>query len=310
MLDNQDHFNDLTRVAQGLGKLFPDLGRIAPLKRLDTGVSSLVVESARGIVFRLSKNESVAAGYDREAQVLLRAAPYLDLPVPSPKWCASPSKLAPYGVLGYPKLTGVPLHKGHLETLDWHRIADDLGRFLRQLHSTPVEQFVDLDLPLFHSRPEALNQMQQNVLPHLETALSLDEYYEVRRWWEEFVADERMQSYKPVLVHGDLFYANVLVDEDVSEVAAVLDFEDATLGDPAQDLAVQHHLGQEFAEAVLAAYTQDCGGMDGLLEHRVRQLWILREFSGLMCFLQTDNASEVDECVWKLRHGPLFRGAG
>lgn len=309
MLDNQEYFNDLTRVEQDLGKLFPDLGRIAPLKRLDAGVSSLVVESASGIVFRLSKNESVAAGYDREAQVLLRVAPYLDLPVPNPRWCASPSRQTPYGVLGYPKLTGVPLHKGHLETLDWHRIADDLGRFLRQLHSTPVEQFVDLDLPLFPSRPEALDQMRQNVLPHLETALSLDEYYEVRRWWEEFVTDERMQSYKPVLVHGDLFFANVLVDEDVSEVAAVLDFEDATLGDPAQDLAVQHHLGQEFAEAVLAAYTQECSGMDGLLEYRVRQLWILREFSGLECFLQTDNESEADECVWKLRHGPLFRGA-
>ena len=306
---DQDLFSDLTRIEQGLVERFPGLTGIAPLKRLDSGVSSLVVESSSGIVFRLGKNEAVAASYDREAQVLFRVRPYLDLPVPNPKWRAPPSRQALYGVFGYPKLAGVPLHRGHLETLDWHRIADDIAGFLRQLHNSPVEQFVDLDLPVFHSRPEALIQMQPHVLPHLETALSSDEYCKARRWWDAFLADERMQDYEPVLIHGDPFYANILLDEATSKVTAVIDFENATLGDPAQDLAVQHHLGQEFAEAVMAAYTQAGCGCDGLFEHRVRQLWIFREFAGLMSFLQTDNESEAAECVWKLRNGPLFRGA-
>ena len=298
---------DLTRIEQGLVERFHGLSNIAPLKRLETGVSSLVVESPHGIVFRLAKNKSVAASYEREIQVLLRVKAYLGLPVPNPQWCASPSKQAPYGVFGYPKLAGVPLHRGHLETLDWRRIADDIAGFFRQLHSIPLEQLVDLDLPVFPSKPEALIQMQRHVLPHLETALSPDEYYEVRRWWNEFLADERIQAYEPVLVHGDPFYANILVDEATSKVTAVLDFEHATLGDPAQDLAVQHHMGREFADAVMAAYTQAGDGSASSLKHRVQQLWIFREFAGLMCFLQTGNESEAAESVSKLRNGPLFQ---
>ena len=118
--------------------------------------------------------------------------------------------------------------------------------------------------------------------------------------------DERMQNYKSVLVHCDLFYANILLEETTSTVTGVVDFENATLGDPAQDFAVQYHLGQDFAEAVITAFQRAGGMFDDSFEYRLHQLRILREFSGLKFFIETNDVSEFAYSVWKLRNGPLF----
>jgi len=221
---------------------------------LASGVTSVVVETSSGIVFRLGKNTAAAASYERESRLLPALRPHVDLPIPEPRWYAPPSPQAPFGVFGYPKLAGVPLNRRHLAHLDWHRLAEGIAAFLHQLHSSPVADFVDLGLPVFHSKLEALRVTQSKVLPYLKLILATDEYEVVVRWWDELLIDQCMQDYESVLVHGDLFYANVLLEEATSTVTGVVDFENSTLGDPAQDLAVQYHLGRDFAESVITAY--------------------------------------------------------
>jgi aminoglycoside 2''-phosphotransferase len=210
----------------------------------------------------------------------------------------------PFGSLGYPRIPGTPLYK-HLSVLDWRRLAADIAGFLYQLHGIPVARFSDLDSPVFHAKPKGLEVIKSKVLPCLQLVLSAQEYDVAHQWFEDFFYDERMQEYQPTLIHDEIYYANVLIDEKTSRITGVVGFGDAALGDPAQDIAVQYHLGQDFAETVMVAYRQLMGTLDTMFEHRVRQLWILREFDGLRFYIENGYVEDFAHSVWKMRNGPL-----
>ena len=55
---------------------------------------------------------------------------------------------------------------------------------------------------------------------------------QVAAWLE----DNRPASFRPGIIHGDLHFANVLVRPDSAELAAVVDWELCTVGDPLLDL--------------------------------------------------------------------------
>ena len=84
-----------------------------------------------------------------------------------------------------------------------------------------------------------------------------------------------MAAYTPVLVQGDMNHENLLVDETASKLVGVLDFEHATVGDPAHDFRRLHFLDSELLDAVLRAYRSLGGELDeGLAYHldRFRQV--------------------------------------
>ena len=68
----------MNRVAESLENAFPEIGAVAPLTRIGEGFSSLVVETAGAIVFRIGKNRFSAEGFAKEARLLPALADYLD----------------------------------------------------------------------------------------------------------------------------------------------------------------------------------------------------------------------------------------
>jgi hypothetical protein len=99
-----------------------------------------------------------------------------------------------------------------------------------------------------------------------------------------------------------------LVDEPSGRLLAVVDWEAAALGDPACDFAVQFHVGDEFAEATLAAYAAQGGHVDASLRHRIRKQWELREFGGIRTALELNDQEEFADAIRKLKAGPLLAG--
>lgn len=105
------------------------------------------------------------------------------------------------------------------------RIAGQLGEILARIHATPVST-----LPALPRRDaeESVAAMRRAIdvldrpLPVFELALS---------WLDRRKPQAAAQ---PVLVHGDFRTGNYLADE--SGVTAILDWEGAHLGDPAEDL--------------------------------------------------------------------------
>ena len=109
-----------------------------------------------------------------------------------------------------------------------------------------------------------------------------------KRWWSDALRTWRTPAYRPLLLHGDLWYENILLSPDGKKVVGVLDFENFGLGDPAADFMTQLYVGEDFAGAVLAAYRRmgasaEVQGAEG----RMHRLLGLRELQGLAYGIET-----------------------
>ncbi len=297
---------DLDIIGSNLYAAFPQLGAIESLRLLGAGFRSIVVETDDGIVFRIAKNQDAANGYAKEARLLPYLRSRVPVAVPDPQWYTGPSDRFPFGVMGYRTLPGAPLQPTHLAQAGLSRLASGIAAFLLALHRIPVDEALALGLPDFADRMAELEALRADVLPPLRATLTGQEYDAVRQWWDRFLGDEVMRQYTPVLQHGDFWYENMLVDHTPASLVGVIDFEQAAVGDPAQDFATQLHLGVDVADRVIDAYHRLGGTLDAAFGYRMQRLWELRTFDGLGFAVRHSDAAEFEDAVRKLRGGPIL----
>lgn len=302
-----DESPDLRVIGTTLSVLFPNLDPVLPIHMLGVGFSSLVVETAGGIVFRIARNQDAASRHAKEARLLLRLKPSLRLPIPDPQWSAGPSAVFPFGLIGYRKLTGTPLHPAKLTTTSRTAVVRALVPFLRALHSFPASEARVLQLPGPAEFRAQIELLRAEVLPALRPALTRQEYHTLVRWWEAFLHDPRLQQFTPVLQHGDLWYENILMDAATSTVTGVLDFENSAVGDPAQDFATLRYFGQPFVREVVEAYQAAGGRLGDDFHYRVQKYWELRDFDGVQFAVRFKDIQEFEDSLRKLREGPILK---
>ena len=168
------------------------------------------------------------------------------------------------------------------------------------------DELKGIELPEYHGTREALGDIETRVMPYLRMVLPEAEFERAQAWLQALRSDECMQEYRPGLVHGDLFYANILVDESGARLVGVIDFENASFGDPAQDLALQQSVGLEFFREVVQAYVEAGGHFDDSFNHRMQQLRLLREMYGTLYFAETNDVREFVNSIFKLRKSGLL----
>jgi len=298
---------DPCSIGATLGTLFPDLGPLMPIHMLGVGFSSLVVEAAGGIVFRIAKNQDAATGHAKEVRLLPRLKTYLPLPIPDPQWYAGPSDAFPFGVIGYRKLTGTPLHPAQLAPPSRTPIARALASFLRALHRFPISEAPALQVPGPAQSRAQIEALGAEALPALRHALTPQEYHTLARWWEAFLRDPVLQQFTPVLQHGDLWYENILLDASKANVTGVLDFASSAIGDLAQDFATLRYFGQPFVAEVIEAYQAAGGRLGEDFHYRVQKYWELRDFGGVQFAVRFNDAQEFEDSLGKLREGPILK---
>jgi aminoglycoside 2''-phosphotransferase len=309
------HQLNLDEAAAALQRLFPGLNTIAPVHLLEEGFSSFVVETAGGVIFRIARHADAGRGYFREKTTLPALAPHLPLPIPHPAWFAATDTAFPFGVLGYPKLPGRPFPSlvGPEPAADWSRmgvrldrVATDLGSFLAALHSVPPAALPAIELQLPAQRLGDWEAIRGECLPALVGPLSPDEYYKLAAWWDEFLSDFALEQYTPAVRHGDFWYGNLLLEERLGNVLAILDFERLAFSDPADDFATLYHLGEGFAQEVVELYHEAGGTRDAALPRRARRLWEIRHLDGLRWAIRYGDPHEFAASIEKLRAGPIL----
>ena len=298
---------DLHALEEAIGDAVPEL-RVAPLRELGQGFGSVAVETADRAIFRVARTERVARAHAREASLLIALAPHLPCAVPQPEWRIDPRAPAlPFGAVGYRKLEGESLSPDRATGPGAARLASALSDFLVALHAFPLERARDLAVREADGDRAELEDLRDAVLPLLRDVLSRSEYEVVAAWSETLLVDEELLRFSPVLRHGDLWYGNVLIDPTTERISAVLDWDNAAIGDPAWDLARQLHLGEAFAAAVAGAYRSARRHRDPGRRHRIQRRWELLEFEGVRGALELGDAEELDETIAKLRAGPILR---
>ncbi len=241
--------------------VYPDLA-IDRLRRDDSGQYNVVLIADEAIVFRFPR---FSAGVERlrvETALLNAIRPYISLPIPEPRYVCFEPPVPGQVFVGYPLLAGESLwHERFAAIADkptLNRLALQLATFLRELHGIPLEVLPG-SLPVACSL-EALDwrtgwrrlhdRIRKLVLPRLDprTRARIDDPFSA------FLDDDANFAFPPTLIHGDFGTGNLLFDSVRGEIAAILDFGSAGLGDPACDLAAFMTYGEVFAESGFAAY--------------------------------------------------------
>jgi len=229
---------DLTPKVDHIQRIFPDL-EIHQAVLNESGQYSLVLEVDGAWIFRFPRYAQVVEGMKKEVALLAALKDRLPLAIPEPVYVHLE---APAGeaFMGYRRIPGEPLRVEtfqairDMEILD--RIADQLGAFLKALHSLTQADFPDIPLESSDSRAHH-QDFYSRIRDKLFPLMRADARTWAARHFETHLAADANFAYSPVLRHGDFGTNNLLFDAARSRLNGVIDFSGAALGDPAVDLA-------------------------------------------------------------------------
>jgi len=240
-----------------------------------------VDESGDGRIYRRGTSAEAKEALRRQFRFLPKFREVLPVPVPAPEALVD-------DVLIYRKLRGTVMAADAHLSFDTRELARDIAHFMQALHTLSVEDCLMWGVSE-RDRTEVLLSAFERVMPHLPV--------QERQWAEAWRGGFDKGEYRAVVVHGDLWYENLLVDPETYRLAGVIDFDTTSLGDPAWDLATQLHCGVGFAQLVFDAYGDD----DPEMWTRAQRLFQLRQFEGLDWAIRQGDAVEFEESIAKLR---------
>jgi aminoglycoside phosphotransferase (APT) family kinase protein len=296
------HPGDLDQLARLLQNLAPGTGPVGALTIVDAGYSATMLRAASGIAIRVPKSERAGARQLRLTSPLRRLARLLPVPIPLPLWALPMGEPFPFGVAGYTWLDGEPLTAG-----DHPAIAAQVGAFLAAMHhldTATLDSFrrVLPDREAVDAERERIVAIAAARLHGTQPPATMDR---LEHWWDDYRAARNRASYTPTLVHGDLWYGNLLVSPNGERLTGVLDWENVAIDDPAQDFATLMHSGEAFTHTVFDAYERAGGQIDDDLLDRCRWHWEFRELTGIALAVEAGDEPEVHDAIRKLREGAL-----
>jgi aminoglycoside phosphotransferase (APT) family kinase protein len=216
---------------------FPELATL-PARYYAEGWDNVCFLIGETWVFRLPRRELGARLLDLENALLPRLASRLSVPIPKLEFIGAPQGEYPWSFHGYRLMQGTTLCRADVGADAREALAAPLGRFLRELHSTPLDLLPDL--PCDDNRRLDLAYRGAQVEERLADLRALGLIGDPRPWLrvlDELPADYRQDA--DCLVHGDLYARHLLVDEH-ERLCGVIDWGDAHRGDRALDLGVVH----------------------------------------------------------------------
>ncbi|WP_435216761.1 phosphotransferase family protein [Luminiphilus sp. nBUS_07] len=213
---------------------------LGPLSGGNSNLTWHFSSAEQSCVVRTTPDEAIspnsARGIERESKVLK----LVEGIVKAPKliaWCDDTE------VMGRPFLVQEWINGSSvtatLPNADWdpveatNALGEDMMRQLADVHSIvwPHEALSSLGRPdNFVSR-----QLERWLAVRKEHAVrELPLLFELGAWLQ----DNRPDTERPALIHGDYHLDNTLVSTETPEIKAIIDWELATVGDPAMDVAL------------------------------------------------------------------------
>ena len=209
-------------------------------------------------VFRVPRKPEFEPELIREIDLMARIA--RRLPVPVPEYAFGPLRAAalPFAFGGYPFLDGIPLVD--LEPTPERRaaVARQLGDCMAVLHAIPTADLEGLPDTSYADKSDLLDfrARVKRFLPAVSGHLAPETAERARRFFEDEIRIPEPFAGSPVLRHTDVHCGHLLLrSETDATVSGVIDWSDASLGDPAGDLAeLVPWASADFLDELLACY--------------------------------------------------------
>jgi aminoglycoside 2''-phosphotransferase len=122
---------------------------------------------------------------------------------------------------------------------------------------------------------------------------------QVTTFWETFLNNNEHFSFVPRLIHRDLGSPHILWDSAHQVITGIIDWGDATVGDPAVDLAgILNDFGIDFALKVLDSYRLE---RDATFWYRVVFYARLVPFHELLYAITKRNKALIEDSLVRIR---------
>ena len=295
--------DDLAYFSLLLQRLAPGVGPLGELELIDTGYGATTLRSASGIAIRIPNTERLAFRQQTLASPMRRLAPLLPIPIPVPLWTLPMGYPFELGATGYAWIPGEPLTPERTS----QGIAGQLGAFLAAMHAIHHDTLASFTgtFPDRATVDAERERVMKVALPWLRETHTPAVMERLERWWDRNQRARERARYTPRLVHGDLWHGNLLVAPERDRLTGVIDWENVSIDDPAQDFATLMHSGGTFTELVMRAYEHAGGTIDDDFLDRCLLHWEYREFTGVALAVESDDEEEAWDAARKLREGAL-----
>jgi aminoglycoside phosphotransferase (APT) family kinase protein len=274
---------DETLARSLIADQFPEVA-LDSLQLLGVGWDNTAWRVDERWVFRFPRRAVAIPGFERELAALPELAPRLPLPIPDPVFAGRPTGEFPWPWFGAAEVPGrEPLGLGDATRAAFAR---PLAGFLRALHTAPLIEGLPHDPMGRADMAVRVPRTLEQLAPVVDAGLwRVPET--VRRILDD--ASALPPSDSQVVVHGDLHFRHLLVDERDAP-SGVIDWGDMSTGDPAIDLSLVFSLVPAAAHAdFFAAYgpVRD----DQLLRARVLAINLC---SMLLLYGHTEGMADVE----------------
>lgn len=217
----------------------------------DFVVTGLLDSGGRQWVVRCPQHAAAGAALEAEVELLERLAPAVDggaipFDVPRPAGFAN----LPEGgrAVVYPALRGEPIDVAALAP--GPHLAAALGRAIAAIHELPPALVEAAGLPVYEAeayRLRRLAEVDEAARTGFVPRILLER-------WEHALEDVALWRFQATPVHGDLASEHVLVAD--GRIQGIVDWSEARVGDPADDLAwLVASVSEPALESVLEAYS-------------------------------------------------------
>jgi aminoglycoside phosphotransferase (APT) family kinase protein len=254
-----------------------------PLTPTTNGWDNAVYRLGDSLTVRLPRRAQAAPMLENEITWLPIIAPLLTLPVPQPVYAGHPGCSYPYSWMVAPWFDGTRAASAPLASRT--AFASELADFLWTLHApapahAPINPFRGMSLaqegPDTRARARIARERERDgLLRRWESWVSAPDFDDVDMW-----------------LHGDLHPANLVMGHD-GHLAAVIDWGDMTVGDPACDLATAWLTFDEEGRGIFRDRLDQGGATDAATWRRA-QAWALH--LGLLFAQDCSDDPDLQEC--------------
>lgn len=286
--------DDTARYRVAVAAALPHL-TIHTFRLLSEGWDNRAWEVNGDSIILFAKRAEAAASQEMQRGLLDALAPLLPVSIPQIDFVLHPTEV-PYPGIGYRKLPGIQLAKVAADRLEPARLAAQIGAFLTALHRFPLARAVHFGVP--DTTPTAWRAQYAAMFAALRTLfprLTPSERARTEALFAAYRDDPAHFQFTPVLLHRDLGGDHLLLDPQTGDLTAVIDWGDASIGDPAQDFC---GLPAAWLPALLASYS---GAVDATFADRVAFYRALKPYHTLIFGLRSGGEPFIAQGLAELR---------
>jgi aminoglycoside phosphotransferase (APT) family kinase protein len=246
--------------------------------------------------FRFPRRSIAVKLLGTEGRMLPKLAEVISVPYSKPLFYGAATSEYPHPFLGYGYLPG--RYPVGMTDERRERSARTLAAFLKGLHAFPLH--VARENGVLHDQRNLTDiaSRKERMIGHLadlKGRIPEDDYLNIANYLEGLAAD-RVQP-KEVLLHGDLHFKNMLVDDN-GQISGIIDWGDIQIGHPACDLNIAYSF---LPPAARPAFFQAYGEIDEETKLLARLIGVFIPMMILLQAIDDEDPFIAEEAIRNIR---------